>query len=102
MQYFDACLTNWANIVEKEKNIRLHDYPGAGAAGGMGGALIAFLNGQFNQGIDLVLEAVHFNEQLSGASFVVTGEGNLIDKLYMERHLMESLVLLKRLEFQPF
>lgn len=75
VQYFDACLTNWANIVEKEKNIRLHDYPGAGAAGGMGGALIAFLNGQFNQGIDLVLEAVHFNEQLSGASFVVTGEG---------------------------
>nr|WP_106781100.1 glycerate kinase [Lysinibacillus timonensis] len=75
IDYFDQALTHWANVVEAEKGIRLHDYQGAGAAGGMGGALIAFLNGQFHQGIQLVLDVMNYREKVQDANVVITGEG---------------------------
>ncbi|MFJ6209860.1 glycerate kinase [Lysinibacillus sp. NPDC092081] len=73
--YFDSCLKQFADIVEKQIGIRLHDYKGAGAAGGMGGALIAFLNSSFNAGIEIVMNAVQLKKHLEGAEFVMTGEG---------------------------
>lgn len=75
VQYFDDALTHWADIVAKEKGIRLHDFKGAGAAGGMGGALIAFLQGEFHQGIHLVLDVMKYKEKIHGADLVFTGEG---------------------------
>jgi glycerate kinase len=51
--------------------------PGAGAAGGMGAALISFLGAEFKYGIDLVLKTSRFQEQLQGAALVITGEGRL-------------------------
>lgn len=75
MKYFDQALTHWADIVEAEKGIRLHDIKGAGAAGGMGGALLAFLNGTFHQGIQLVLDVMQYSEKIQGAQYIVTGEG---------------------------
>ncbi|MFE3574058.1 glycerate kinase [Lysinibacillus sp. NPDC059133] len=73
--YFDSCLKQFADIVEMQIGIRLHDYKGAGAAGGMGGALIAFLNGSFHAGIEIVMNAVQLKKHLEGAEFVMTGEG---------------------------
>lgn len=75
IEYFDHALTHWANVVERDLGIRLHDYQGAGAAGGMGGALIAFLNGQFHQGIQLVLGVMNYREKVQDAQFIITGEG---------------------------
>ncbi len=72
---FDRCLKHFADIVEAQFSIRLHDYKGAGAAGGMGGALIAFLNGTFYAGIDIVLDAVQLQAHLVEAQLVITGEG---------------------------
>ena len=48
---------------------------GAGAAGGLGYAFLQFLNASCRSGIDLLLDAVRFEEHLSGASLVITGEG---------------------------
>ncbi|MGE7676194.1 glycerate kinase [Lysinibacillus sp. NPDC094403] len=73
--YFDSCLKQFADIVEKQFNIRLHDLKGAGAAGGMGGALIAFLNGSFHAGIEIVINVVQLQKHLEGAEFIITGEG---------------------------
>lgn len=73
--YFDNAITHFADVVERELTIRLHDYKGAGAAGGMGGALIAFLNGQFQQGIELVLQVIEYPQKIAGADYIVTGEG---------------------------
>ena len=73
--YFDKAITHFADVVERQLSIRLHDYKGAGAAGGMGGALIAFLNGQFQQGIELVLQIIDYRQKIVGADYVVTGEG---------------------------
>lgn len=87
--YFDQALTYFADVVEKEKGIRLHDYKGAGAAGGMGGALIAFLNGKFQQGIQLVLDVMKYGEKFRGQILSSLGKGNRIVKRCMGKRLME-------------
>ena len=51
--------------------------PLAGAAGGLGFALVAYLQATLRSGIDLVLEAVNLEGALQGADLVVTGEGRL-------------------------
>jgi glycerate kinase len=51
--------------------------PGAGAAGGLGFAALAFLGAQIRPGIDLILELISFAGRLPGARLVVTGEGSL-------------------------
>lgn len=50
-------------------------HPGAGAAGGLGYGLMAYLGATLQSGIDLLLDAIHFNEQTEGADFILTGEG---------------------------
>ena len=51
--------------------------PGAGAAGGMGAGCVALLGGKLSSGIDAVLSAVGFEEQLKDADMVISGEGRL-------------------------
>ncbi len=72
---FDGALQHWADIVEQTTGIHLHTRKGAGAAGGMGGALIAFCQAQFQQGIELVLQQVALEQKLAHVDLVITGEG---------------------------
>ncbi len=51
--------------------------PGAGAAGGLGAGLIAFLDARLVSGASLVLDAVGFDKRLVGADLVITGEGRI-------------------------
>ena len=51
--------------------------PGAGAAGGLGYGLITFLNAALEPGVDVVLDAVDFDQHLTTANLVLTGEGKL-------------------------
>ncbi|MFG0329415.1 MAG: glycerate kinase [Phycisphaerales bacterium] len=53
------------------------DEPGAGAAGGLGFGLSAWFNAALRPGIDLVLDAVRFDERAEGATLILTGEGRL-------------------------
>lgn len=57
--------------------IDIASIPGSGAAGGVGAALGCVLNARLERGIDAVLNAVRFDELISGADLVVTGEGRL-------------------------
>ena len=75
IELLDHYLTCFADKVEQITGVHLHDYPGAGAAGGIGGAFCAFFPSTFKKGIDVVLEVVKFEEHLHSASFVITGEG---------------------------
>jgi glycerate kinase len=56
---------------------RVRDVPGAGAAGGLGAGLLAFLDARLLSGAQLVLDAVGFEHRVAGASFVITGEGRI-------------------------
>jgi len=53
------------------------DAPGMGAAGGLGFGLVAFCNAKLERGIELVLDAVRFDQRVEGADLVITGEGRL-------------------------
>ncbi len=70
-------MSNYIKVVENTLGKEIANIPGAGAAGGMGAALMAFLNAELKPGIDVVLDAVNFDELIDGAAFVVTGEGNI-------------------------
>lgn len=76
-ELLDQHLTHWADIVEEKTGIHLHDRPGAGAAGGIGGAFQAFFPTETKRGIDLVIEYIQLEEQLQGAACVFTGEGQI-------------------------
>lgn len=53
----------------------LVNHPGAGAAGGLGYGLMAYLNAKLTSGVDLLLDAIHFDQQIADADLVLTGEG---------------------------
>ncbi len=71
----DRNLANLAEIIKIDLGKEVNDIPGAGAAGGLGAGLVAFLDGTLMSGIDIVLDYLDFNERISGADLVITGEG---------------------------
>lgn len=73
----DAALAHFADVVAETLGCDLRDEPGAGAAGGLGFALLAFLGARLERGVRLVLDAVRFDEQLEGTDLVLTGEGRI-------------------------
>jgi glycerate 2-kinase len=77
VQFLDKCLAHWADEVEKVTGIHLHDLPGAGAAGGIGGAFQAFFPSSMKRGIDVVIEHTGLQAALEGADLVITGEGQV-------------------------
>ncbi len=73
----DAALAHYAEVIERALGLSVKDIPGAGAAGGLGAGLITFLHATLQPGAQIVLEAVHLEEQLLGADLVITAEGQL-------------------------
>ena len=71
----DAALANFAAVIERDLGKRVANVPGAGAAGGAGAGLIAFLDARLVPGAPLVVEASGFDAKLQGADLVITGEG---------------------------
>jgi len=77
VQELDKGLEHFAGVVKRELNLEIHSLEGAGAAGGLGAALLGFLHAELQSGINLVLDVAGLEEQLQGADFVLTGEGML-------------------------
>jgi len=73
----DAGLYNLAEILYCDHGIDIRTTPGAGAAGGMGGGVIAFLGGTLRSGIDAALDAADMDRHLTDADMVLTGEGRI-------------------------
>ena len=72
----DANLRRFAEVLRRDTGRDVLDAPGAGAAGGLGAALLA-CGGRLGPGIDLVLDTVGFDEKVRGARYVLTGEGRI-------------------------
>ncbi|MCY4527846.1 MAG: glycerate kinase [Chloroflexi bacterium] len=73
----DAALKNFSKVVERDIETSINDVPGSGAAGGLGGGMMAFLGGSLRAGVDIVLDQVGLDEKLEGADLVITGEGQV-------------------------
>ena len=73
----DAGLRHFADIILEYTGRDISDTPGAGAAGGLGGAFSAFLDAQLLSGAGLILDSIGFDGLIKGADLVITGEGKL-------------------------
>lgn len=74
---YDKYHKSFAQCVEQVTGRNCSNEPGAGAAGGLGFALMSFLNAKLNAGIDLVMRGVGLDVELQNADYVITGEGRL-------------------------
>lgn len=73
----DEKLKYIASLTEKQTGNNYYDIKGAGAAGGMGFGVCAFLGGSLKPGVNLILETIGFENQLSDTDLIITGEGRL-------------------------
>jgi len=73
----DQALNHYADTIKREFGTDVREIPGAGAAGGLGAALIAFLKAEVIPGIELVIQATNLIEKMKGADLVFTAEGRV-------------------------
>ncbi|HUT37652.1 MAG TPA: glycerate kinase [Planctomycetota bacterium] len=77
VKQLDANLAHLAAVVRRDLGVDVCDVPGAGAAGGLGAGLMAFLHARLRPGVELVIQAVRLQEKLAGADLVLVGEGQM-------------------------
>lgn len=75
VKVLDEELAHLAKIIKRDLHIEVKDIKGAGAAGGLGAGSIAFLQSKLTKGIDVILDTIKFDELVSKADIVFTGEG---------------------------
>ncbi|MPQ27428.1 glycerate kinase [Bacillus paralicheniformis] len=73
----DQNLKHYAAAVKGELGCEIDSIPGAGAAGGLGAGLCAFLKAELKSGVDIVLDTLSFSKRIKGADLVITGEGKI-------------------------
>ncbi|MFL0270033.1 glycerate kinase [Candidatus Clostridium radicumherbarum] len=77
IEVLDRNLRHYAFLIKAEMGKDVLDVPGAGAAGGLGAGLMAFLNGKLKKGIEMVIEYAQLEEKIKCADIVWTGEGSI-------------------------
>jgi glycerate kinase len=75
VEMLDQGLGQLAAVIRRDLGQDVEHLPGAGAAGGMGGGLVALLGATLRPGVEIVIEASRLRERLAGASLCLTGEG---------------------------
>jgi glycerate kinase len=73
----DSALNHFGRLLQQATGREVLNAPGAGAAGGMGAALLGMLNARLRPGIEIVIETLRLEEALRDADLVITGEGRL-------------------------
>ena len=73
----EAGIQTMAEVILRDLKADVANVPGAGAAGGLGAGLLAFLGAELKPGIDLLLDTCGFDEMLQGCDIVLTGEGKI-------------------------
>ena len=77
IEELESIMTNYYEIISSQLGRQLNDRPRFGAAGGLGFGISAFINSELKSGINIVLEALNFNQYLLDADLVITGEGRI-------------------------
>ncbi len=77
VEVLEAGLKNYAQVIKRDLGKNISGIAGAGAAGGLGAGLIAFLDAELESGIELVMKLAGFSDKLKTADVVITGEGKI-------------------------
>ena len=77
IETLDAQLAHFDAVLTRTLGKSFNHIPGAGAAGGLGAGLMAFLNAELQLGVDIMIDIVKLRERIEGATVVFTGEGQL-------------------------
>ncbi len=77
IEVLDVGLQNYGELLRTITGRDIASLPGAGAAGGLGAALVAILHANLKRGIDVVLDTIHFDTIIQGAQLIITGEGHI-------------------------
>ena len=77
VRLLDKGLESFASVIQESTGTNVKEIPGAGAAGGLGGALMAFLGSRLTPGAEMVLDVIGFDSLAEGADLVITGEGKM-------------------------
>jgi glycerate 2-kinase len=75
VRVLDEALGHLAAVIHRDLGLDVRDVPGAGAAGGLGAGLLAFLGARLRPGFEVVAEALDLDRRLQDADVAVTGEG---------------------------
>lgn len=77
LDQLEAGMKNYAAVIRDKLGKNVDNLPGAGAAGGLGAALWAFLGARLCPGVETVLDLIDFDSRLTDVDLVVTGEGRM-------------------------
>ncbi len=96
IEKMDGWFSKFASLIEENYEIFNRDYPGVGAAGGLGYGLKTFLGADLKPGFDLVAGLLDLEEKIGEADYVITGEGQLNDQSLMGKGPVELAKLAKK------
>ncbi|MEF1308747.1 glycerate kinase [Vibrio mytili] len=77
VEQLDHNLNHYAEVMKAQLGKDVKEMAGAGAAGGLGAALLGLLDAELRPGIDIVMDAVNLSDVLRDADLVITGEGRI-------------------------
>lgn len=77
LKQLDKNLVHFAEVIRKVLGKDIEHIPGSGAAGGLGGGIVAFLDGKLERGGDLIVDSLDLESKIKQADLVVTGEGGI-------------------------
>ncbi|WP_282175686.1 glycerate kinase [Vibrio nereis] len=77
VETLDANLAHYADVIEKTTGRKVVNFPGAGAAGGLGAAFLGLFDVTLRPGIEIVIDAVNLHDAVKDADLVITGEGKI-------------------------
>ena len=77
VEELDSALDHLSRVIKRNLGLDVRDVPRAGAAGGLGAGLMAFVSAEVESGIDLICRVLGLEERLTGVDLVITGEGRV-------------------------
>lgn len=77
VKQLEVALRNFSSVITQDLGLDIANLPGAGAAGGLGAGLVAFLGAVLQRGVDLICDSIGFEKYLEDADLVITGEGRI-------------------------
>lgn len=93
----ESCLKRLSEVVADQSGKNIANLPGAGAAGGLGFGLAAFLNGSLESGFDLFAKYAGLKEKIADSDLIITGEGSMDESTLMGKGVGEIIRLCEAL-----